>query len=43
LLRAQPLRGLAGAGPNTLHAPEDLAQWRPCRWSGGPLDRKDRQ
>jgi digalactosyldiacylglycerol synthase len=40
---SQPLRGLAGAGPNTKHAPEDLATWRPCRWTGGALDRKDRQ
>jgi len=35
----EPLRGLAGAGPNTMHAPESLDNWRPCRWSGGPLDR----
>lgn len=39
-LRPQPLRGLAGAGPNTKHAPEDLETWRPCKWTGGALDRK---
>ena len=40
LTGVEPLRGLAGAGPNTKHAPESLEDWRPCRWSGGPLDRK---
>ena len=40
LTGVEPLRGLAGAGPNTKHAPEDLESWRPCRWSGGPLDRR---
>ena len=40
LTGVEPLRGLAGAGPNTKHAPDNLEEWRPCRWSGGPLDRK---
>ena len=39
LTGVEPLRGLAGAGPNTLRAPENLDTWRPCRWTGGPLDR----
>ena len=38
----EPLRGLAGAGPNTLRTPDNLDTWRPCRWTGGALDRKDR-
>jgi digalactosyldiacylglycerol synthase len=38
----EPLRGLAGAGPNTMRAPDNLDTWRPCRWSGGLVDRKDR-
>ena len=38
----EPLRGLAGAGPNTMKAPDNLDTWRPCRWSGGLVDRKDR-
>jgi len=40
LTGVEPLRGLAGAGPMTLHAPESLEDWRPCRWEGGPLDRR---
>ena len=36
----EPLRGLAGAGPNTMRAPHSLEAWRPQRWSGGPLDRR---
>jgi hypothetical protein len=42
LTGVEPLRGLAGAGPNTKRAPRDLATWRPQRWTGGPMDRKDR-
>ena len=41
LTGVEPLRGLAGAGPGTLKAPDRLEDWRPCRWTGGALDRKN--
>ena len=41
LTGVEPLRGLAGAGPNTMKAPESLETWRPCLWSGGALDRRN--
>ena len=41
LTGVEPLRGLAGAGPNTMKAPESLETWRPCLWSGGAMDRRN--
>ncbi len=36
----EPLRQAAGAGGNTLHAPEDLASWEPVVDKGGVFDRR---
>ena len=41
LTGVEPLRGLAGAGPNTAADPPSLADWRPPAWTGGALDRKE--